>query len=355
MAVPEEERKGRGAGVQPENRFERLKYVQEHLEGIDETDPESNLTQFIEVHPKSFLNEITSPDVGMDLSANPYQGCEHGCAYCYARNTHNYWGLSAGLDFEKKILVKKNAPELLEKALRGRNWKPRVVSLSGNTDCYQPAERKFELTRKCLEVLANFRNPVGIITKNALIKRDLDVLEELNEYNLVHVSLSVTTLNEKIRRDMEPRTASISQRLKTIELLSSRNIPVHVMMAPIIPGINSHEILPLVQAIANAGAREVGYTIVRLNGQVADVFEDWIKRTWPDRAGKVLNQIAELHGGKLNDSRFKTRMKGEGPFAAMVKQSFQVARERYLKDRSIPEYNFEAFRIPGAASQLSIF
>lgn len=296
-------------------------------------------TTIIDTFPKTIVNKVTSPDVGLEYSLNPYQGCEHGCIYCYARNSHEYWGYSAGLDFEQKILVKRNAVELLEKKLKSRVWKATPIVLSGNTDCYQPIEKKLQITRKLLQTFLKYRHPVGMITKNALVQRDIDILRELAADNLVHVNISVTSLQEETRRILEPRTASIKKRLETIEKLSESNVPVSVMMAPIIPSINSHEIMPLVKEISKRGALGVGYTIVRLNGSIGQIFSNWIRKTMPERADKVLHQIESVHGGSLNDSRFGTRMKGEGEFAAQVAQQFKIARNLYLKDRERPKLN----------------
>lgn len=296
-------------------------------------------TVFIDTFPKTIVNKVTSPDVGLGFSINPYQGCEHGCIYCYARNTHEYWGYSPGLDFEQKILVKRNAVELLEKKLSSKKWEASPIVLSGNTDCYQPAEKKLGITRKLLQTFLKYRHPVGIITKNALVQRDTDILKELAADNLVHVNLSITSLQEETRRILEPRTASIKKRLQTLERLSAAGIPVSVMMAPIIPSINSHEIMPLVKEISERGALGVGYTIVRLNGAIGDIFSDWIRKTMPDRAERVLHQIESVHGGSLNDSRFGTRMKGEGEFASQVAQQFKIARNKYLKGREKPALN----------------
>ncbi|GAB2763010.1 PA0069 family radical SAM protein [Actinomadura fibrosa] len=293
-------------------------------------------TSFIDTFPKTIVNKVSSPDVGLEFSLNPYQGCEHGCVYCYARNSHEYWGYGAGLDFEQKILVKRNAVELLENKLRSKSWKASPIILSGNTDCYQPVERKLEITRQLLQTFLKYKHPVGIITKNALIQRDIDILEELAKDNLVRVNLSITSLDERIRQLLEPRTASIKKRLQTLERLSEKGIPVNVMMAPIIPSINSHEILPLVKEISERGACGVGYTVVRLNGAIGGIFSDWIRKTMPDRAEKVLHQIAECHNGNLNDSRFGTRMKGEGQFAEQVAQQFAIARKKYLSGRERP-------------------
>ena len=326
--------KGRGAQQNTSNKFLEQEHTvdPEFLEYCykEGEEPSKLATQYQEVFPKTFVNKVNSPDVGMGYSANPYQGCEHGCIYCYARNSHEYWGYSAGLDFEKKILVKQNAPQLLEQKLQGKNWQGDTIIFSGNTDCYQPIERKLKITRKCLELMLKYKHPTGIITKNSLILRDLDVLKELAELHLIRVSISITSLSEETRRIVEPRTASIKQRLKTVEVLAKHNIPVNVMMAPIIPSINSHEILPLVKKISELGARSVGYTIVRLNGAIAEIFKDWIEKTLPDRAEKVLHQIEACHGGNLNDSRFGTRMKGEGEFAKQIALQFKIARAKYL-------------------------
>ncbi len=335
--------KGRGAQLNVSNKFEENSHEFrddfKNYCAAEGDEVENRKTVFIDTFPKTIVNKVTSPDVGMGYSLNPYQGCEHGCIYCYARNSHEYWGYSAGLDFEQKILVKKNAVELLEKKLRNKNWQASPIVVSGNTDCYQPAEKKLGITRQLLQTFLKYRHPVGMITKNALIQRDLDVLKKLAADNLVHVNLSITSLEEETRRILEPRTASIKKRLQTVEMLSKANIPVSVMMAPIIPAINSHEIMALVKEIANRGALGVGYTIVRLNGAIAEIFTDWVRKTLPERADKILHQIESVHGGSLNDSRFGTRMKGEGEFANQVAQQFKIARAKYLKGRERPMLN----------------
>ncbi|MDT0294424.1 PA0069 family radical SAM protein [Mesonia ostreae] len=333
--------KGRGAQKNVHNKFQEYEHSvdSEYLEYCHKEgeEPQKQHTNFLEVFPKTFVNKVKSPDVGMGFSANPYQGCEHGCIYCYARNTHEYWGYGAGLDFEKQILVKKNAPELLEQKLKSKNWQGDAIVFSGNTDCYQPIERKLQITRQCLEVMLQYKHPTGIITKNSLILRDLDLLKELAQLNLIRVNISITSLSEETRRLLEPRTASIKQRLKTVEELSMNGIPVSVMMAPIIPSINSHEILPLVKKVSELGARSVGYTVVRLNGAIAEIFKDWIEKALPDRAEKVLHQIEACHGGNLNDSRFGTRMKGEGEFAKQIALQFKIARGKYFSSvKEIP-------------------
>ena len=339
--------KGRGAQLNVQNRFfehshetrdDFLNYCE--AEGDDWED---NRTSTIDTFPKTIVNKVDSPDVGMGYSLNPYQGCEHGCIYCYARNSHEYWGFSAGKDFERKILVKRNAVQLLEKKLRSRSWEATPIVLSGNTDCYQPIEKKFQITRNLLKTFLKYKHPVGIITKNSLILRDLDIVKELAEDNLISVNLSITSLNEETRRLVEPRTATIKKRLQTLETLTSNNVPVRVMMAPIIPSINSHEILPLVKEVAERGAFAVGYTIVRLNGAIGQIFTDWIHKAMPDRAEKVLHQIESVHGGSLNDSRYGVRMKGEGEFASQVAQQFKIARGLYLKGREKPALNCQLF------------
>jgi len=292
--------KGRGAQKNVSNKFDTYnnEFIDDFLNhcATEGDEVQNSKTVLINTFPKSIVNKVTSPDVGMGFSLNPYQGCEHGCVYCYARNSHEYWGFSAGLDFEQKILIKKNAVSLLEKKISGKKWEAKPIVLSGNTDCYQPIEKKLKITRQLLETFLKYKHPVGIITKNALVQRDIDVLRELAADNLVHVSLSVTSLEENTRRILEPRTASIKKRLETIEKLSAANIPVSVMMAPIIPAINSHEIMPLIKEVSERGALGVGYTIVRLNGSIGAIFTDWIKKTMPDRAEKVLNQIESVHG-----------------------------------------------------------
>ncbi|NNF81634.1 MAG: PA0069 family radical SAM protein, partial [Flavobacteriaceae bacterium] len=298
-------------------------------------------TTYKEVHPKTIVNKITSPDVGMEYSMNPYQGCEHGCIYCYARNTHEYWGYGPGLDFESRILIKRNAARLLEAQIRKKSWQARPIVLSGNTDCYQPAEKKFKITRECLEVFLKYRHPVGIITKNALVLRDLDLLKALNKHGLVAVHISITSLSEKTRRLLEPRTATIQRRLNTVQTLSRHGIPVNVMMAPIIPSINSHEILNMAKAVSEAGALSMGHTMVRLNGAIGHIFYDWIKKNMPDRANKVMRQIESCHGGNLNDSRFGIRMRGEGKIANQINDLIKLSKKKYFKDKKLPKLNTE--------------
>lgn len=335
--------KGRGAQKNTENKFSEYSYEtrDDFLEfcRLEGEVADKNKTQFIPVFPKTIVNKVTSPDVGMSYSMNMYQGCEHGCIYCYARNAHEFWGYSAGLDFEQKILVKHNAPKLLEEKLKSKNWKACTIVMSGNTDCYQPAEHEFQLTRKCLEVFLKYRHPVGIITKNALILRDLDILKELNEYGLIGVNISVTSLSEETRRILEPRTTTIKKRLEAIRILSDNGIPVNAMLAPIIPGINSHEILNLAKAVSDNGALSMAFTLVRLNGAIGEIFTDWIRQTLPNRADKVLHQIQECHNGSLSDSRFGLRSKGEGKIATQIHDLVRLAKQTYFKNKNFPKLN----------------
>lgn len=348
---------GRGASKDLPNPFHKLNHEYENeLEDrpFEEDVESSSATQYIKVYPKTIVNKVLSPDIPLMYSANPYQGCEHGCIYCYARPTHNYWGYSAGAEFESKILVKHNAAVLLKKELTAKKWKVAPVSFSGNTDCYQPAERKFEITRAMLKVMAELRHPVGIITKNSLITRDIDLLKDLQTDNLIKVYFSITTQDEQLRRWMEPRTTNFMQKLKAIERLSNEGIPVGVMMAPVIPGLNSHETMEIARLTSEAGALDIGYTVVRLNGQTGEIFKHWLTENYPDRAEKVLHQIAEMHGGSLEDKRTGKRMKGEGEMATMIKDNFRIARQKYFSNKSLPELNVDAYKRP-LSGQLSLF
>jgi len=343
----------RSVNTNPRNKFDKHHTSREHEEGIDlAPDQYEQPTEYLEIFPKTVVNKVSSPDVNMDYSLNPYQGCEHGCSYCYARNSHQFWGYSAGLDFEQKILVKKNVAKILERTINANSWEVKPISLSGNTDCYQPIERKLGLTRSALEVLARHKHPAGIITKNALVTRDKDILREMAEENLVRVVFSINTLDEDLRRKMEPRTSTVKKKLEALKELSELGIPCGVMMAPIIPGLNSHEILKLAEVTANMGSLSLGYTIIRLNENLSEIFSKWIVDAFPDRANKVLNQIKSAHGGKLNDSRFGKRMKGEGKFAEMVKRTMDIARNRYYPDSEFKTLNTSRFMRRG---QLNLF
>ncbi|MBK7752132.1 MAG: PA0069 family radical SAM protein [Flavobacteriales bacterium] len=346
--------KGRGAATQVANRFLKHSYGIVHWEGIDEVEEEDRRTRYVVENAKTIVNKVNSPDLRMNWSMNPYQGCEHGCAYCYARPTHEYWGYSAGLDFERVIIMKRNAPEVLRKTFMDRKWVPEPIMFSGNTDCYQPVERKEGITRRMLAVCLAFRQPVAMITKNALILRDLDLLSEMASMGLASVAISLTTLNEDLRRVMEPRTSTGANRVRTIEALTKAGVPTMVMTAPIIPALNEHEIPALLQAAADAGALGAGYTIVRTNGAVKHVFDNWVHEHFPDRASKVIAQVSEMHGGTMNDSHFGRRMKGEGEFARSVHQLFRVSHDRAFRGRTMPAMNTQLFQRP-PEGQLELF
>lgn len=344
---------GRGAGLNPDNRFLALNNSREETTGIDEwSDLGSNKTQYTELKAASLVNKVESPDVGMLYSMNPYMGCEHGCAYCYARNTHEYLGYSAGLDFERKIFIKKNAPDLLRKFLMKPGWACKPISLSGNTDCYQPAEQRYRLTRKLLEICFEFRQPVGIITKNSFLLNDLDVLKKMAALNLVSVIMTINSLDEDLRRAMEPRTTTANQRLRVIKSLSEAGIRTGVMAGPMIPGLNDHELPDILKAAQENGARFSAYTFVRLNGSVKLIFHEWLYRNFPDRADKVWHAIERGHGGKVNDSRFGVRMRGEGPEAMLIRQQFHLFNKRLGLNTDQWKADCSQFRRPGAQGVL---
>jgi len=339
--------RGRGAIINPQNKFSRGYASKIHLEGVDDYEISSPRTTFTNEYPKTIISKNNSPDIPFNLSVNPYQGCEHGCVYCYARESHQYWGYSAGLDFESKILVKHNAPELLERAFLNPKWKVEPVMFSGNTDCYQPAERKYKITRNLLKICLKFRNPVSIITKNSLILRDLDILEELARHGLVQVMISITTLNEELRRKLEPRTASAVKRLDVVKQLSQANVPVGVMLAPVIPGLNLNEIPTIIKQAAAAGAYDVSHTMLRLNGAIEEIFKNWLMAVYPQKAQKILSQVQSTHGGKVSDSRFMKRMLGEGKIAELAAKMMQAAKKKHFKKRSFPEFDNAKFRRGG--------
>jgi DNA repair photolyase len=318
--------RGRGAAENPPNRFEPIEYIPDP-DAYDEDEPPP-ATQFFKDATRAILARNTSPDVGFDASINPYRGCEHGCIYCYARPTHEYFGLSAGLDFESKIFVKLDAAKLLRAEFQKPGWKPRTIVISGVTDCYQPAERKLKITRSLLEVFAEFRNPVGLITKNHLITRDVDVLADLAGENLVAVTISITSLRNEIQRVMEPRTSVPAKRLAALETLAKAGVPVSVNVAPIIPGLTDEELPAILQAARDAGAEHATYIIVRLPFAVKDLFEAWLERHFPDRKNKVLNRIRSMRDGELYQSKFGTRMRGEGVFAEQTKALFETTCRR---------------------------
>ena len=345
-------KKGRGAQFNTPNKFLNHQQVREHVEGIDDWTEKNEATQYFEDHAKGIVNKVTSPDVGMWYSMNPYQGCEHGCIYCFARNSFEYWGYSAGIDFERKIIVKKNAAELLRKFLMNPKWECVPISISGNTDCYQPAERKFGITRQLLEVCNQFNQPVGLITKNAGMLRDKDLLQEMASRNLVSVIVSITSLNDDLRRVMEPRTTTGKQRLRLIEEMSRAGVRMGVMLGPMIPGLNDHEMHDIIKAASEAGATFSAYTFIRLNGAIKLLFNDWLYKNFPDRAAKVWHMIEDSHGGKVNDSDWGRRMRGSGNIADMVAMQYRKYTNKYgLNDERL-DLDCSQFRRPGEQGRL---
>ncbi len=311
-------------------------------------------TTFYNDTSKSVLAKNNSPDLQFTYSINPYRGCEHGCIYCYARPSHEYLGFSAGLDFETKIMVKQNAPKLLEETLKKKSWQPQMVAFSGNTDCYQPVERKLQLTRQCLEVFLKYRNPVGLITKNALILRDIDILKEMAQLSLVHVMISITSLNPYVIQKMEPRTSTPINRLRAIEELAKAGILVGVNAAPIIPGLTDEELPAILKAAADHGATSAGYILVRLPGAVEPLFLDWVQREFPERAAKIINRIKDTRQGEMSDARFGARMTGEGEIAEATKSLFKINARKYNLTKRWSGLSTEHFRGPHS-TQLEFF
>jgi DNA repair photolyase len=344
--------KGRGAQINTPNKFNKTEFVREHIEGIDDWSNPDVATQYLEEQAKGLVNKVESPDVGMFYSMNPYQGCEHGCIYCYARNSFEYFGYSAGLDFERKIIVKKNAPELLRKFLMNPKWECVPIGLSGNTDCYQPAEQKFRITRRLLEVCLEFNQPVGMITKNAGMLRDMDVIQKMAQKNLVSILVSITSLKEELRRVMEPRTTTGMQRMKLIRDMSGAGVKMGVMLGPMIPGLNDHEMHDIMKLASEAGATFSAYTFIRLNGSVKLLFHDWLYKNFPDRADKVWHMIEASHGGKVNDSRWGTRMRGEGNIAELVAQQYRKYTRKFGLNHERLDLDCTQFRRPGEQGKL---
>ncbi len=344
--------RGRGAAINPPNRFKPL-FLERDADWDPSADPDPR-TSFYQDQSQSVITRNQSPDLPFSASLNPYRGCEHGCAYCFARPTHEYLGFSAGLDFETRILVKTNAPALLRRELASRRWTPQTLTLSGVTDPYQPVERRFEITRHCLEILAACRHPVCLVTKNALITRDIDLLAELARHQAVTVALSITSLDRDLLRRLEPRTSSPAQRLEAIAALRRHGVPAGVLMAPVIPGLTDHEIPGVIAAAAQAGAQWAAMEPLRLPLAVADVFTDWLAREEPQKQQKILDRVRALHGGKLNDPRFGLRFSGEGIWAEQLARLFAVACRRNRLPVESPVLSTTAFRRPGT-SQLDLF
>lgn len=352
--------RGRGAPDKPTGRFERLRLETDAetfnalCESGDEEADKQVKTEVYRDSSRSIVSTNDSPDIGMEATVNPYRGCEHGCVYCYARPGHEYLGLSAGLDFETKIFAKPDAAQLLEKKLSLPSWEPKVVTLSGVTDCYQPLEKKMKLTRGCLEVLRDFRNPAVIITKNALVTRDTDIFREMAAFDCISIKMSVTTLDGHLCRAMEPRASQPHLRLRAIETLAAAGVPVGVMIGPVLPGLTDHEIPAILKAVADAGARSAHYTMLRLPYGVKDLFQTWLERHYPDRAEKILNRIRDMRGGKLYDSAFGTRMRGTGHYADNVAEIFALFRKRYGLTRPVA-LSTAHFRRDGRDRQMSFF
>jgi DNA repair photolyase len=342
--------RGRGASSNPANRFELIHYERDEIASEDESP--SPATRFYRDHSRSILVSNDSPDVGFEVSINPYRGCENGCIYCYARPTHEYLGFSAGLDFETKILVKEDAPALLRKELAAPKWQPKVVSISGVTDPYQPIERRLRLTRRCLEVFAEFRNPVGVVTKSHLICRDIDLLSELAQHQAAAAFLSITTLDGELARRMEPRATQPTGRLAAIEELTRAGVPVGVLVAPVIPGLNDHELPAILEAAAKAGARRAGYILLRLPHGLGPLFEQWLRQHYPERCDKVLSRMRDMRGGKINDARFGSRMRGEGVLAEQIALLFALGCRCAGIDNRFPRLSTVAFRRPGGIQRL---
>ncbi len=349
---------GRSSGFNPKNRFIELDVVpsEEDDRFFPDEDRDRNRieTKYFLDTSKTILAKNDSPDIPFTYSLNPYRGCEHGCIYCYARPSHEYLGFSAGLDFESKILIKRDAPELLRDQFMKKNWQPQVVALAGNTDCYQPIERQLELTRRSLEIFLEFRNPVGIVTKNFLITRDVEVLAELARLNLVSVFFSVTSLNQDLTRKMEPRTSAPMKKLEAIESLSQKGIPVGVLVAPVIPGLTEEEIPSILKETSSRGAKWASIQMLRLPFAVEDLFVDWIRREYPDRETRIVSRLKQVREGKMSSYEFGERMRGTGETAKAIHQLFKASCRKYHLNEEELELSTDRFRRP-AGSQIELF
>jgi DNA repair photolyase len=349
--------RGRGALDNPAGRFERL-VAEDDPEAFDLEDIVDGKQVKTEVFidkTKSIVSTNDSPDVGMEASVNPYRGCEHGCIYCFARPTHEYFGLSAGLDFETKIFAKPEAPRLLAEKLSSKSWEPKVLMLSGVTDCYQPIEKKLKITRGCFEVLLDFRNPAAIVTKNILVTRDIDIFQEMAKHNLIKINISLTTLDNDLARYMEPRASKPLQKLRAIEAMAKAGVPVGIMMGPIVPGLTDHEIPKVLEAAANAGAETAYHTVLRLPWGVKDLFENWVHEHYPDRADRILNRVKAIRGGKLYESDFETRMSGTGIFADQIHQMFTMYKKKYGLNKRGTILRTDGFKRDARSAQMSLF
>ena len=350
------EARGRGARSNNSGRLEGFSRLifDDGWESLSEA-PESRANEVIVEKARSIISRNKSPDISFDRSINPYRGCEHGCTYCYARPSHANLGLSPGLDFESRLFAKTNAASQLRKELSAKNYTSATISIGVNTDAYQPIEKRYRITRELLEVLSEFNHPVGIITKSSLILRDLDILKSLAERDLVKVAISITSLDARLSRAMEPRAAAPHKRLQTLEILSRAGIPTVAMTAPIIPGLNDHEIEPLLKAAAAAGAKQAGYVMLRLPLELEQIFREWLKAEYPDRAAHVMNLIRQVRAGQVNDSRFGERMVGTGPYAWQIGRRFELACKRLGLNIDKKRLNASLFaKPPGPGEQLSL-
>jgi len=339
--------KSRGAGLNPKNRFEQIfiDYDDENIERYDDEEVKVPTTYYFD-DTKTILAKNDSPDLGFDHSINPYRGCEHGCIYCYARPSHEYLGFSAGLDFETKIMVKRDAALLLEQEFKKKSWKPQPIMFSGNTDCYQPIERKFGITRKCIEVFKKFNHPVGLITKNALILRDIDLLSEMAKENLATAVISITTMNRELSRKLEPRTSVPSVRFDVLEKLSNAGIPVGVNVAPVVPGLNDEEIPAILKEASERGARFAGHVMLRLPFSVKELFLEWLNRNYPEKASKIINRIHDVRNGELSDAKFGSRMSGEGQIAESIHRLFKISCEKFGLNKRKIRLDYGKFKNP---------
>lgn len=349
---------GRGSSLKPANRFLTIE-VEDDFEQLEEGDERLSIvkipTEYLEDDSQSILSQNTSPDIPFKYSINPYRGCAHGCSYCYARPTHEYFGFNAGIDFESKIFVKRKAATLLRAELEKKSWSVEPIMFSGVTDPYQPVERQMQITRECLEVAREFRQPIGIITKNALVTRDIDILAELARDRLARVAVSLTTLNQQLTKVLEPRTSSPNARLRAIRELSDAGIETTVMTAPLIPGLTDDEVPQLLEAAAEHGAKNAGYIVLRLPQTVRPVFLDWIRTHFPDRASKVENLLRGMRSGDLNQSNFGTRMRGTGEYANLLSNSFKVFSRKFGLSTKTEPLNRNSFRRPNKSNQLELF
>jgi DNA repair photolyase len=349
-SLPQLER-GRGSRSNPTHRFDHQakEFLDDGWDSLADLPPLK--TEVFTENPKTIISRNDSPDISFDRSINPYRGCEHGCTYCYARPAHAYMGLSPGLDFESKLFIKPNAAALLRQELTATNYTPATIALGANTDPYQPIEKQYRITRAVIEVLAEFRHPFGIVTKNAMVTRDIDLLQPLAEQGLVKVALSVTTLDGKLARAMEPRASIPAKRLLAIETLAKAGIPTVVMMGPIIPGLNDHEIENVLKSARSAGASEAGYTMLRLPFEVKGIFKDWLEKAYPDRYARVMSQLREVRGGKETSSQFGERMSGTGPTAWLIGRRFQLTCQKLGLNRSRLKLRTDLFERPAEVGQ----